>query len=363
MIVNRYQMNYQLKDIKNFFISHEPMLSSDEKKVMWKNIICSVRRSQTHGNIRFKPLFIRTVAAVVALLIIGGALLYMNRSYNSMESDLALLDVTKCNNTTIVFGDNTMMFGRRCTVKCLPRHDMVEIIDGTSHVLLKNKDMKNAGKSLAIAVPSQSRAHIILSDGTVITMREGSKMTFPFDVTNAKLREVSIDGEAYFSVHHKATSSFTAMGRGLTVKDLGTEFLLSTYSRNAERQVTLINGVVSAMTELGDRIILKPGETFVYNILTRHTTVKTEQDTEKLTDWKDDIINLDGHTLNVILQQVSKAYNVHFHFVDNNVRNICLSGKLDARLPIGELLENLSKIAPINIIKKSENSYNIITKK
>jgi transmembrane sensor len=356
-------MNYQLKDIKNFFISHEPMLSSDEKRVMWKNIIRSARLSPTHGNIRLKPLFIGVAAAGVALLVIGGALLYMNRNHNSMESDLTLLDVAKCNNTTIVFGNNTLMFGRRCTVKCLPQQNMVEITDGTSHISLKNEDMKNAGKSLAIAVPTQSRAHIILSDGTVITMREGSKMTFPFDVANAKLREVSIDGEAYFSVHHKATSSFTAMGRGLTVKDLGTEFLLSTYSRNAERRVTLISGVVSAMTELGNHVILKPGETFAYNTLTRHTTVKTEQDVKKLTDWKDDIINLDGHTLNVILQQISKAYNVRFHFVDNNVRDICLSGKLDARLPINELLENLSKIAPINIIKKSENSYNIITKK
>ena len=363
MLVNRDQMNYQLKDIKNFFISHEPMLSSDEKKVMWKNIIGSVHRSRTHGNIRLMPLLLKMAAAVVTLLIIGGVLLYMNRNYNSMESNLALLDVTKCNNTTIVFEDNTMMFGRRCTVRCLPQQNMVEITDGTSHISLKNEDMKNAGKSLAIAVPSQSRAHIILSDGTVITMREGSKMPFPFDVTNAKLREVSIDGEAYFSVHHKATSSFTAMGRGLTVKDLGTEFLLSTYSRNAERRVTLISGSVSAMTELGDHVILKSGQTFAYNTLTRHTSVKTEPDIKKLTDWKDDIINLDGHTLNVILQQISKAYNVRFHFVDNNVRSICLSGKLDARLPIDELLENLSKIAPINIIKKSENSYNIIIKK
>jgi transmembrane sensor len=358
-------MAYKLINIKEFFISHEPKLSVDEKKVMWKNIINSTLSYKPYKNVRLKPFFFKMAAAVIVILVISGAILYMRNLSQPLplESSLAKLDVTKCNNTTIVFGDNTMTFGRRCTVKCLPKQNVMEITDGTAHILLKNNNIDDDSQLFSIAVSDQSRANVILSDGTEITMREGSKMSFPYNIAQLKQRKVSIDGEAYFSVHHDVSSPFTVLGRGLTVNVLGTQFMLSSYSRNVERKVTLISGAVLATTDNGDHVILKPGQTFSYNSYTKHTTMKMEQDAMSVVDWKDDIINLGGQTLNVIMQKISKIYSVHFHFVDNKVNDICLSGKLDAHLPIDELLDNLSKIAPINIVKKDKNTYNIMTKK
>jgi transmembrane sensor len=112
-----------------------------------------------------------------------------------------------------------------------------------------------------------------LSDGTVIWLNSKSKLTYPESFKDKKLREVYLEGEAYFEVKKDKAHPFLVHTRNLTTRVLGTKFNIQAYSSTKDIEVTLLEGKVMLTTDAHsvqntrkkpDTIYLKPNEKAVF---------------------------------------------------------------------------------------------------
>src|SRR5665213_2373496 len=112
-----------------------------------------------------------------------------------------------------------------------------------------------------------ARTKLVLPDGTQVWLNSGSKLHYNNDF-NTRLREVSLEGEAFFDVVKDAARPFIVHTSVINVKVLGTAFNIKSYPRDKVIETTLLRGMVE-ITRKDDpsapKVILKPNEKLVIN--------------------------------------------------------------------------------------------------
>jgi transmembrane sensor len=102
---------------------------------------------------------------------------------------------------------------------------------------------------------------VTLPDGSTVTLNAGSTLEYPEKFKGGS-RNVSLNGEAYFTVTHDENHPFTVSGREVLVKVLGTEFNVNTRAENGKMEVVLTDGSVSLSfrDQTTEPVVLIPGE-------------------------------------------------------------------------------------------------------
>ncbi len=156
--------------------------------------------------------------------------------------------------------------------------------------------------------PRGSISETILPDGTLIVLNAGSKLEYSLGKNN-QVNEVSLNGEAWFDVHHNPNRTFVVKTPFYNVNVTGTRFNVKAYDDDEEIATTLVEGRV--IINSGDSVLLassqelKPDEQFSYNKLNRSGTLR-EVNTKVFTAWKDNkliFLNMDLKDLIVLLER------------------------------------------------------------
>jgi ferric-dicitrate binding protein FerR (iron transport regulator) len=156
-------------------------------------------------------------------------------------------------------------------------------------------------------LPGQ-KSTITLSDGTVVWLNSGSRLSFASNF-NDSIREIHMDGQAYFEVFKDAKKPFRVYCRDIVVEALGTSFDINGYS-DMPMQVSLITGSVRVSdSEKRQEMVLKPGEYSRYNERNEFLR-KGEFDPELLLAWKEGKIIFNNATIEVIIARLELWYGV-----------------------------------------------------
>ena len=159
-----------------------------------------------------------------------------------------------------------------------------------------------------LTTPANAMAEVTLADGTVVMVNAGSKLVYP-QTFSGSTREVELQGEAYFKVHHDVKHPFIVKANGISTKVLGTEFNVRSHSRK-DTHVTLLQGsVLVSSTATAKR--LKPGEDASFS---DGRMVVRSVDTEIYTAWKNGEFYFDNESLLDIAKEIGKWYNVSVIF-------------------------------------------------
>ena len=213
--------------------------------------------------------------------------------------------------------------------------------DKAKHTAVKNEVMAKKG----------ARSRIILPDGTQVWLNSDSKIQYDksFDDT---IREVTLDGEAYFDVVKNPKRPFIVHTSNIDIRVLGTAFNVKSYSQEKTIETTLIHGLVE-VTDKNEpqlsKIILRPKEKLVFNKLETDfekndkTTVKpvieknaivplskNVADTAlKETSWIYNRLDFDGDTFSELAVKMERWFNVKIRFKDEKVANERLHGAFE----------------------------------
>jgi ferric-dicitrate binding protein FerR (iron transport regulator) len=105
---------------------------------------------------------------------------------------------------------------------------------------------------------------VTLSDGTVVTLNSATTITYP-DRFGDSIREVYLDGEAYFDVSKDPQHPFIIHAGKMNIRVLGTSFNVKSYQNESLSEASLISGSVEVTLNdrPSDRIILKPKEKLI----------------------------------------------------------------------------------------------------
>lgn len=106
-----------------------------------------------------------------------------------------------------------------------------------------------------------SRSQVKLPDGTTVWLNAGSKLDYPKQFTG-KQREVTLEGEAFFTVTKDAKRPFMVRTKSFSIRVLGTEFNVRAYPQEDSAVTSLVTGVVEVvLDEKKNQVVrLKPNE-------------------------------------------------------------------------------------------------------
>ncbi len=224
-----------------------------------------------------------------------------------------------------------------------------------------------------VKVGHGSKSKIQLPDGTQVWLNSGSKLTYEGSFKGG-LREVALDGEAYFDVTRDPEHPFIVHTSSIDIKVLGTAFNVKAYDVDQTIEATLIHGSIEVVDRFqpdAPKVMLKPHEKIVFNKSRHGATPKTGLPVETQpeqpvststilvtplpkhiadssileTSWLYNRISFDDEKMTDVATKLERWYDVKIKITDDKVKNYRISGAFIDET-IDEALRDIQLLIP-----------------
>lgn len=197
-----------------------------------------------------------------------------------------------------------------------------------------------------MTTPRARQYNLELSDGTKVWLNASSSITFPTSFS-ANERKVILTGEAYFEVAKDKKRPFRVSVNDMKVNVLGTHFNINAYDDEAAVNTTLLEGSV-LLTEKGKKVLLKPGQQ-AQKQKSGAIIVNDNVNLDEVMGWKNGVFYFDNASLQTVLRQVSRWYDV----------DVVFEKGVPARIFEGEIQRNLQLSQVLKILEKNKVHFKI----
>jgi ferric-dicitrate binding protein FerR (iron transport regulator) len=197
--------------------------------------------------------------------------------------------------------------------------------------------------------------NVLLPDGSEVTLNANSTLKVSKNMVEQEVREVWLDGEAFFSITKRPNNvRFAVHTDNLDVEVLGTKFNVN--NRRGKTEVILSEGSVRLTSELkaSDKstLYMKPGD---YVSLSRadSTFLRRVVVPEKFTAWQSNKLVFDETPLRIVAQKIEDYYGVKVEIADTVIAGRLVTGTLPNN-DLGIVLRSLNTSHNLNI-KREDN--------
>ncbi len=240
--------------------------------------------------------------------------------------DAMLVSQTKLNeNKDKIYEKKAPSFIQKMFLEFLKIASVIAITVLITNYLQNSKDDQEAISMNTITVPAGQRVNMTLSDGTNVWLNARTTMHYPTTFSSKK-REVTIDGEAYFSVAKDDKKPFIVSAGNYEINVLGTQFNVLSYSAINRFETSLMEGSLKLQSVINDHdsILLSPGDNaFIKN---------GELSVTKISDydifrWTEGLICFKNHTFKEIMYEFEKCYGMKVIINNQKVIKYIYTGK------------------------------------
>jgi len=170
----------------------------------------------------------------------------------------------------------------------------------------------------SLKVPYGKRFDIVLSDNSMVYLNSGSILRYPVKFLNNQIREVFLEGEAFFDISEDEKNIFRVNSNGINVEVYGTKFNFKNYPEDYVSDIVLVNGSVGISNSENKSITkLSPG--FKGSVDKENYKVeKVKINTKIYTSWIEGQVVFRGESFNQIIKKLERLYNVTI--INNNVK-------------------------------------------
>lgn len=203
---------------------------------------------------------------------------------------------------------------------------------------------------------------VLLSDASLVELSPGAMIRY-YKSFDSGYRNISLSGQALFTVTAKKQHPFTVYAGGISTTVLGTRFMMSN-PRAGNVQVKLYEGKVvvrasPALMTMKD-VYLKPGEQFMLDKKVRRYEVTAFNNTLVQPSVAGAIaaIEFTQTPLQQVLQQIGKRYNVQFRYTKDDFSDILVTGKFLPHDPLDVVLTLLGNSNSLSF-KRQQNSIEV----
>ncbi len=209
-----------------------------------------------------------------------------------------------------------------------------------------DKDAPDTYTTNAVTQKGQ-RSLITLKDGTKVWLNTDSRLTYPSSFEGQRVREVTLEGEAFFDVAENKAQPFIVHTAEINVKVLGTAFNVRSYQKDQNVETTLVRGKVNIEStgKQAKAVTLLPNQRVVFEKTSRQLLLENRVNTEKYTAWREGKLIFEDQPLSEIVQALERWYNVTIHVED--------TGSLGCRFSAN--VDNKSLEEVLELFKASEN--------
>ena len=170
-----------------------------------------------------------------------------------------------------------------------------------------------------IVAENGQKAEFTLPDGSKVHLNGGSKLSYNA-AYNGRLREVSLEGEAFFDVKQDKEKPFIVKTSVFDVEVLGTSFNVSAYDDEDMSEITLVEGKVKLSLNNSDDspVYLTPSQLA----------------------WKKGVLMFNAELIENVFQKIERWYGVSIHYESDNIIHDRFTGEFEA-LTIQEMMNIL----------------------
>lgn len=253
-----------------------------------------------------------SVACGVAVLVGVGLLLLRRETAEVMPAAVPVVE--KLAEAHLEMEDGRVVSlgkdaGERVEVEGMAIHRERAEVDYRAQV---GKPAEGAVAFHAVSVPKYGEYSVCLSDGTMVKINSGSRLRYPVRFAG-DVREVWLEGEAFFEVARDTAARFVVHTGRMDVKVLGTVFNVEAWPSSEVARVTLVSGSVEA--ERGDAAVcLLPGEQAIACSGGGELVVR-RVDTRAVTAWVRGMFYFDEERLEDILAYLADWYGFRPEYV------------------------------------------------
>lgn len=309
-----------------------------------------------------KKLLLRVSIAASVLIILGLGAYFLNRKPVKITPALShnefIAPVQNGVTLTLANGKSIRIDQRH--------HGLMKADDGTA----MNHTNKNLDYSSVLPGTDQSATHtltnnsgskfdITLADGSVAYLDVNSSVTYPV-VFNGASRRVAVVGQVYFKVKHNTKQPFKVVTKNEIIEDMGTEFNVNAYELNDKVKTTLLEGAINVRNgEDGKAIVLKPGEQAV---LAGGKIAIDLVDLEATTAWMQGKLVFNHESLENILAEVARIYDIQFVWTDNTLKNKKFGGAVSRTKKLATILNFFRKTGEVDFVVEGNHVKVLNTK-
>jgi transmembrane sensor len=215
-----------------------------------------------------------------------------------------------------------------------------------------NHSAGESSSANAIIAQKGSKTRTILPDGSTVWLNAGSRIVYEPAFTD-KLREVTLEGEAYFDIVKQPDRPFIVHAGDINIRVLGTAFNVKSYKEDKTVETTLIRGLVQ-ITRSGNTqqaIYLHPNQKIVLPVA-RETAENTRQVIKKNEDrnnlsrvvyidstlkedehietaWVYNRLQFRGDSFEELAKKLERWYNINIYFDDEEAKQLTFNGSLE----------------------------------
>jgi len=171
-----------------------------------------------------------------------------------------------------------------------------------------------------------------LPDGTLVSLNTNTKITYPKKF-EGNLREVSIEGEAFFEVKPDKNKPFVIHAGKAQIKVLGTSFCVNAYPETKQVEVIVQTGKVQVMNKAAEpaqtnELILVPGDKGTLVYASNSLQKSTNQDLNFIA-WKTRNLIFKATSLNEVIRNLEKMYKVKISLADPKLNELLLTAQFN----------------------------------
>lgn len=192
-----------------------------------------------------------------------------------------------------------------------------------------------------------------LPDGTEISLNKNSKLSYSSSYEE-QVREVSLDGEGFFTVTKDKEKAFVVDLSGSKISVLGTVFNVKNYRKEDITTATLVEGSIRFETP-DQQIVLKPDQQLVFNKSSNKIDMANVS-TDLVTAWKSHLIKYRSVPFREFLDMLKERYEVEIILSNEALGDQKVTGSFDESLAVDQILDLMKK----NLVfrwKKQGESY------
>jgi transmembrane sensor len=228
------------------------------------------------------------------------------------------------------------------------------------------KKQPESARSIALitkTTASGEKVKMLLPDSSVVYLGSRSKISWPEHFEKGKVRNVSLEGEAFFEVKHDATSPFIIRSGKMETQVLGTSFNIYAYPEDKIFTVSVRTGKVGVTEKsAGARktlSLLTAGMKIVYDTDNGKFRINVGQVSEA-DSWTNNRFVFHDENLGSMLAKLERYYNVHFEVKSAKLK-ACRFNATFSDININEVMRQLKVMSSGHIkYKMSDDKTKIV---
>lgn len=282
---------------------------------------------------------VAVAACLAALILVGGYFMFFNNKETGTPPIVKTTDIEapKSDKAVIRFNNGKLIAVDTLTSYSDGNVTVTRMADGR----LVYAGLGTEIKFNTLSNPRGSKViDMTLADGSRVWLNAGSSITYPVSFVSSE-RKVNMTGEAYFEVAKDASKKFIVIASGLTTEVIGTHFNINTYTDEAVKKVTLLEGSIMV-----NGTMIKPGQQAQVG---HELKVSGNIDLDAVMAWRNGYFHFSGMGIQEVMRQLERWYDITVSF----------EGKIPERKFAGQIDRNANLSEVIRILRESNVHFTV----